>query len=77
MYSAVISDDWLFLIQGSNLPNSGIKPAFPVAPTLAADSLPLSHLGSPTNKGIDKRLQNYTMATLETKKAGMDIFILD
>ena len=29
-----------------DLPNSGIKPAFPVAPALQVDSLPLSHQGS-------------------------------
>ena len=30
-----------------DLPNPGIEPASPVAPTLQADSLPLSHWGSP------------------------------
>ena len=29
-----------------NLPDSGIKPMFPVAPALPVDSLPLSHRGS-------------------------------
>ena len=30
-----------------DLPDPGIKPASPVAPALQADSLPLSHWGSP------------------------------
>ena len=30
-----------------DLPNPGIEPASPVAPTLQADSLPLSHWRSP------------------------------
>ena len=30
-----------------DLPDPGIKPAFPVAPALQVDSLPLSHQGSP------------------------------
>jgi len=30
------------------LPDSGIEPAFPAAPALQADSLPLSHRGSPS-----------------------------
>ena len=32
-----------------DLPNPRIEPVTPVSPTLQADSLPLSHLGSPTN----------------------------
>ena len=31
-----------------HLPNLGIKPTYPVAPTLQADSLPLSHRGKPS-----------------------------
>ena len=31
----------------THLPNLGIKPTSPVAPKLQADSLPLSHQGSP------------------------------
>lgn len=34
-----------------------------------------SHLSIKTNKG--ERLEKETMLTLETKKAGVDIFILD
>ena len=30
-----------------DLPNPGIKPASPISPALRADSLPLSHQGSP------------------------------
>ena len=30
-----------------NLPNPGIEPTSPVSPALQADSLPLSHQGSP------------------------------
>ena len=30
-----------------DLPNPGTKPASPVSPAWQADSLPLSHLGSP------------------------------
>ena len=30
-----------------DLPNSGIKPETPVSPALQAESLPLSHWGSP------------------------------
>ena len=30
-----------------DLPNPKMKPSFPVAPALLADSLPLSHWGSP------------------------------
>ena len=35
-----------FLLQGT-LPNPGIKPMSPMSPALQADSLPLSHQGSP------------------------------
>ena len=35
-----------FLLQ-ELFPDPGIKPTSPVSPTLAGDSLPLSHLGSP------------------------------
>ena len=37
---------WHFLLQGIFL-TQGIKPASPVSPALQADSLPLSHQGSP------------------------------
>ena len=38
-----------------NLPDPGMEPVSPVAPALQADSLPLSHRGSPTKEaGIRK-----------------------
>ena len=46
-----------------NLPNPGIEPASPAVPVLQADSLPLSHLGSPGNYPVSElpRIsQNYT-----------------
>ena len=33
-----------------DLPNPGIEPTYPAFPTLQADSLPLSHRGSPNHK---------------------------
>ena len=36
----------------SDLPNPGIKPTSPVSPALQADSLPLSHQGSPVMHNI-------------------------
>ena len=41
-----------------DLPNSGIKPAVPVAPALQVDSLPLSHQGSLTQPARDFKKQN-------------------
>ena len=41
-----------------DLPNSGIKPAVPVAPALQVDSLPLSHQGSLTQPVRDFKKQN-------------------
>ena len=35
-----------------HLPNPGIKPMSPRAPALQADSLPLSHQGSPDNDNV-------------------------
>ena len=35
-----------------DLPNLGIEPTSPMAPTLQVDSLPLSHMGSPIYKAI-------------------------
>ena len=39
-----------------DLPDPGIKYASPAAPALQADSLPLSHLGSPTISSINQML---------------------
>ena len=33
-----------------DLPNAGIKPQSPASPSLVGDSLPLSHLGSPSRR---------------------------
>ena len=38
------------------LPNPRIKPVFPVSSRLQADSLPLSHKGSPANSGFNQLL---------------------
>ena len=40
------TQEWVALPSG-DLPNPGIKPTSSVSPALQADSLPLSHWGSP------------------------------
>jgi len=40
--------EWVAMPSSRDLPNSGIKPVSPAAHTLQADSLLLSHQGSPT-----------------------------
>ena len=49
VHEVILAEHWsgLPFPPPGNLPNPGIKPASPVAPELQADSLPLSHLGSP------------------------------
>ena len=42
----------IFPTPGSKLPNPGIEPMSPVSPALQADSLLLSHLGSPSLTSI-------------------------
>ena len=39
---------WIATPSSEDLPNPGIRPTSSVAPELQADSLPLSHWGSPT-----------------------------
>ena len=39
--------EWVAMPSSGDLPNPGIKPGSPLAPALQADSLPLSHQGSP------------------------------
>ena len=39
--------EWIAISSSRDLPDPGIKPESPVSPALQADSLPLSHLGSP------------------------------
>ena len=39
--------EWVATPSSEDLPHPGIKPASPTAPALQADSLPLSHAGSP------------------------------
>ena len=38
--------EWVPFPPPGDLPDPGIEPLYPKAPALAADSLPLSHLGS-------------------------------
>ena len=40
-----------------DLPNPGIEPTYPAFPTLQADSLPLSHRGSPNHKRNIRQIQ--------------------
>ena len=42
--------EWVAMPSSGDLPNPGIEPASPVAPALQADSLLLSHQGSPLHK---------------------------
>ena len=39
--------EWVGMPSSRDLPDPGIEPKSPVAPALQADSLPLSHVGSP------------------------------
>ena len=39
--------EWVAMPSSRDLPDPGIEPASPAAPALQADSLPLSHWGSP------------------------------
>ena len=65
-------DYWsaLLLLSPRELPEPGIDPTSPASPVLQADSLPLSHLGSPTKYNdtaliqfslVYKRTQDYNL----------------
>ena len=53
-----------------DLPKPGVEPLFPVSPTLAADSSPLSHWGSPCHWTVVKYDKNRVLyyVTLTTLK---------
>ena len=42
--------EWVAISFSKDLPNPGIKSEFPASPALQADSLWLSHQGSPSNR---------------------------
>ena len=51
-----------------DLPNSGIKPMSPVTPVLQANSLPLSHWGSPQLEVIVKSFTTEKLLKLKRKR---------
>ena len=48
--------EWVAISRGSpgHLPDPGTEPAFPVAPVLQVDTLPLRHLGYSLSMGLQK-----------------------
>ena len=50
-----------------DLPFPGIETESPAAPALQADSLPLSHQGSPKNKGISYMLNQFSQEYMESQ----------
>ena len=61
--------EWVHALLQGNLPDSGIQPVSPLAPSLQADSLLLSHQGSP-NLSIHCLFSYEDIFTLTIDKKG-------
>ena len=51
--------DWVAIPPPGDLPDPGTEPVSPVAPALQADSLPLSHRGSPKASGKEPQFLKF------------------
>ena len=58
-----------------DLPDPGIEPAFPAAPTLQADSLPLSHWGSPMRLINAKNIHEFILTVNKRINKGIGYHI--
>ena len=74
---ARILDGGLPFSSPGDLPDPGIEPTFPVPPALQADSLPLSHQGSPKKDNKDKQCCINNHCSCYCLRAGINLYIFN